>query len=64
MIEKLLKTTNARITLDNRWLVWHLSEYTVFEHTYGKKHSDCIYQGQSLDAAIEALVGQTSEDEE
>ena len=65
MLERLLQTTNARVSLGVRWLYWDEStnEWVVLTHPYGKHSTPTVYRGASLDAAINALVDPLAEED-
>ncbi len=62
-LEAILQTTNARISIDGRWLVFWQGEWTVFEHKYGAKKNITLYRGDSLNEATTALVGVVEEED-
>ncbi len=58
-LEELLKAEdeNAQLSVGNSWLVWSFGEWQVCCSRYGA-HNTCLYAGDSLDAAIAALIGE------
>ena len=56
-IEELLKDKEQDIKLTNntKWLVWYQDEQVVFDRPYGKKNNRCLYIGDNLEEALNAL---------
>lgn len=54
-----LKTEDIRITCGRTWLFWNnqSEEWVVYERRIYAKKNNCLYTGQSLEAAIDILVG-------
>ncbi len=52
---RLLKETNARITLNGKWLVHFQEEFHVLERKYHARHNTVHYRGESFDEALKAL---------
>ena len=59
-IIKALKTENIRISCVRRWLFWHDSfqEWIVLERKFGARKNITLYAGESLEKALDALVGE------
>ena len=43
--------TNARLSMDDKWLVWWDNQWVVLQHPYGKKSNRCLYSGDNLEEA-------------
>jgi len=55
-IEQFLKDNNARVSLDDKWLVAESADsWTVYQHKYGAHHNTVLYAGGNLNAALKAL---------
>ena len=54
-IEDLLKRTNARISYEDKWLIWYCNEWEVLQRPYGKKANRSLYSGNSFEIALEIL---------
>ena len=54
-IIQLMKDTNARISLDGKWLVFTMGEFVVFGHEYNARHNTVHYRGESFEGALEVL---------
>ena len=52
-----LKETNARLSMDDKWLVWSYNEWLVLQRPPHKKANRCLYSGHNLEIALEALKG-------
>ena len=57
-IEQFLKENNARLTYEDKWLVWSDAWciWHVYQAPYHRKAMR-IYDGDKLDKALEALSG-------
>jgi hypothetical protein len=57
-LEQVLKQTNSRLSIGNKWLVWSITfnEWVVLEHKYYAHTNTTLYSGQSLDQALESLL--------
>ncbi len=47
---------DIRLSCDDRWLVWYMSEWVVCQRKYGAKKTQVICRTKSEDRAIQALV--------
>lgn len=47
----------CRISSADKWLVWYLGEWVVYYRPYHAKQNRCLYSGDSLHKALEALKG-------
>lgn len=56
-IEGLLKEGNARLSIEDKWLVWWNDEWLVLQRPPYKKANRCLYSGENLDIALETLKG-------
>lgn len=56
-IEKLLKTTNARISLGDKWLVWDetYKEWAVYGRKFAQRNTRVIERTEYEATAIAAL---------
>ena len=56
-IEDLLKVDypHVRVLVGDKWLYWD-NEWVVLTHPYRARESTCLYRGEPLDKAIEALL--------
>ncbi len=54
-IEEFLKTEDARLSLDYRWLIWDDTNWIVFSKPTYKRVSRVVYNGTYLVSALEAL---------
>jgi|GEM_PF-6657353 hypothetical protein len=58
MLEQFLKTQNARLSCDNRWLVWEYDQWTVYEQPRGRRVQQ-VTSTEDMEAAIAALKNDT-----
>ena len=65
-LDRVLMTTNARMSLADKWLVWNESAiaWVVYQRKPYAKHNITLYDGPSHDLAVNTLVGVSDEDEE
>ena len=56
-IEKVLKETNARITMGDRQLTWWGNWWRVIENNNNIWDNPMLYNGDSLTEALEVLSG-------
>ncbi len=54
-IEEFLKTEDARLSFDYRWLIWDNINWIVFSKPPYKRVSRVVYNGEYLESALEAL---------
>jgi len=56
-LEQLLKEYDygTRVSFENRWLVWD-NGWLVLERKYQARRNTILYEGNSLTAAISALI--------
>jgi len=54
-IIELLKNTNARISLDDKWLVATDDEFFVYQRKRYSHYNTVLYQGDSFDEALKVL---------
>lgn len=50
-----LKEENARISYEDKWLVWYAGAWRVLQKPPYKKSNRCLYLGDNLGEALEAL---------
>ncbi len=57
-LEKFLKDNNARLSYEDKWLVWADAWclWQVYQQQYGQRVKR-IYEGESLDEALSKLEG-------
>ena len=57
LIKQLLEETNARISIDNKWLYWDdaFQEWVVLERRPYAKKNDTLYRGTGLSIAIDII---------
>lgn len=49
------KSIDVRITNGDKWLVWYQDLWVVFQRPFGKKNNRCLYSGDDLNEALQAL---------
>lgn len=55
-IEKLLKEEwGVRVSCGGRWLFWDIDEWVVMESAYRASVGKCVYRGESIEKALDAL---------
>lgn len=56
-LSRVLKTTNARLSIGNTWLYYDnlAREWVVLERRYGRHKNNVLYRGEKLTLALEAL---------
>ncbi len=55
-IYKFLQDTHgSRLSYDNKWLVWDIDNWVVYQHPYAAKKVRCLYRGINIDKALEIL---------
>jgi len=56
-IEELLKNKDLdiRVTNGTKWLAWYLEQWVVSDRPYGKKNNRCVYSGDNIEEALNAL---------
>lgn len=60
-----LKETNARVSVGNRWLVWNDADlWVVYEHTYYAKRVKTICVTADEDEAVAALLDEEESDDD
>ncbi len=54
-ISTFLKENNTRLEMGGKWLVWALDEWLVLERPFRKKSNRCLYSGDNIEEALQAL---------
>jgi len=58
LIEDFLKQENARLSCEPNWLYWDDAGYwVVLSRPFGARKNQTLYQGESLERALQALKG-------
>ncbi len=47
---------NIRVSCDDRWLVWYMSEWVVYQRKFGAKKTTVVCRTKSQARAVKALV--------
>lgn len=56
-LEDVLKTTNSRLSLYGKWLVWDdFMHWNVYQAKPYARKSQCLISTQNLEIAIEKLI--------
>ena len=55
---RLLKETNARISVFNKWLVWITGKWYVYGRLPYAHDNIIYYRGESFDEALKVLEGE------
>ena len=54
-IKSFLKSENARIDYEDKWMVWDEGEWLVLQRLFGTRKNIVLYKGNSETDAIGAL---------
>jgi hypothetical protein len=57
-IKDLLQCTNARIILNDRWLVMNGDNYCVYKRKYYSRQPKIVYEGEFESSAVVALYSE------
>ena len=60
MLEQFLKTQNARLSCENRWLVWEYDQWAVYEQQHGRRVQQ-VTSTEDMEVAIAALRNDTND---
>ena len=56
IVGALKRVKDMRVSCDDRWLVWNISEWVVYQRKYHAKKTQIIYHSKNQRRAIKALV--------
>ena len=51
-------SNNARLSMEDKWLVWWEDQWLVLQRPYGKKTNRTLYAGDNIEEALQALRGE------
>lgn len=61
-ILKSIKENGARLTLGDRWLVWDVDSFFVYERKKYKKQTSILIKTTDESLAIEKLIGENQDE--